>query len=227
MAIFIAFDGKSYYALPIYPLLFAAGGVACETFFAVKNRRRLAVGYAALLVVVGAVTLPFGVPVLPVGTFLKYSNLFPYGKSVKTERDEPVELTQLYSDMFGWDHLARQIALVYHQIPPSEQRGCAILAGNYGEAGAIDVYGSSLGLPKAISGHNSYYDWGPRDYTGDCVIVFGERADEFQSYFADSRFVGTITNPYAASAERDVHVYICHQPRQPFADLWPKFKMVI
>src|ERR1700679_1720028 len=26
MAIFIAFDGKSYYALPIYPLLFAAGG---------------------------------------------------------------------------------------------------------------------------------------------------------------------------------------------------------
>jgi len=227
MTIFIAFDGKSYYALPIYPLLFAAGGVACETFFAAKNRRKLAVGYAALLVVVGAVTLPFGVPVLPVGTFLKYSNLFPYGKSVKTERDEPVELTQLYSDMFGWDHLARQIALVYHQIPPSEQRGCAILAGNYGEAGAIDVYGSSLGLPKAISGHNSYYDWGPRDYTGDCVIVFGERADEFQSYFADSRFVGTITNPYAASAERDVHVYICHHPRQPFADLWPKFKMVI
>ena len=54
------------------------------------------------------------------------------------------------------------ISGVYHNIPASERAGCAILAGNYGEAGAIDYYGPKLGLPKAISGHNSYFDWGPR-----------------------------------------------------------------
>jgi hypothetical protein len=227
MAIFIAFDGKSYYALPIYPVLFAAGGVALESYFAAGNRRRLMVTYATLLVIVGLVTLPFGVPLLPVGTFVKYSNLIPYGRAVKTERDAPVALTQLYSDMFGWDNIAHQVARVYHGLPPAEQQGCAILAGNYGEAGAIDVYGPALGLPKSISGHNSYYYWGPRDYTGECVIVFGERADEFKSFFAESRFAGTITNQYAASAERDVHVYVCRKPIQPLAVLWPRFKMII
>jgi hypothetical protein len=227
MAIFIAFDGKSYYALPIYPVLFASGGVALESFFAVSNRRRPAIAYTVLLVIVGLITLPFGVPLLPVGTFVKYSNLLPYGHPVKTERDAPVELTQLYSDMFGWDHMAHQIAKVYHSLPPSEQQGCAILAGNYGEAGAIDVYGPNLGLPKSISGHNSYYYWGPRSYTGECAIVFGERADEFATFFADSKFVGTITNPYAASAERNVHVYICRKPLEPLAIMWPKFKMII
>jgi hypothetical protein len=227
MAIFIGFDGKSYYALPIYPILLAAGGVALEKYFALRRRRWLAPAYASLLVVVGLITLPFGVPLLPVKTFLKYSNLLPYARSVKTERDAPTELPQLYADMFGWDNMARQVALVYHSLPPSEQQGCAILGGNYGEAGAIDLYGPALGLPKAISGHNSYFYWGPRDYTGECVIVFGERADQFQTYFADSRFVTTITNPYASVAERNVHVYICRKPLEPLAVMWPKFKMII
>jgi hypothetical protein len=187
----------------------------------------LAAAYASLLVIVGLITLPFGIPLLPVDTFIKYSNLLPYGRHVKTERDPPVELTQLYSDMFGWDHMAYQIARVYHSLPLNERQGCAILAGNYGEAGAVDLYGPALGLPKSISGHNSYYYWGPRDYTGECVIVFGERADEFKTYFAESQYVTTITNPYAAIAERDVHVYICRKPLEPLAVLWPKFKMII
>ena len=227
MAIFIGLDGKSYYVLPFYPVLFAAGGVACSNYFAALNRRWLAAAYASLLVIVGLITLPFGIPLLPVDTFIKYSNLLPYGRHVKTERDPPVELTQLYSDMFGWDHMAYQIARVYHSLPLNERQGCAILAGNYGEAGAIDLYGPALGLPKSISGHNSYYYWGPRDYTGECVIVFGERADEFKTYFAESQYVTTITNPYAAIAERDVHVYICRKPLEPLAVLWPKFKMII
>jgi hypothetical protein len=228
MAIFIAFDGKSYYALPVYPVLVAAGGVALERYFAAAaSRRWQAVAYAALLVVVGLVTLPFGVPVLPVNTFIRYSNLLPYARSVKTERDEPTELPQLYADMFGWDNMARQVARVYKGLPPGERANCAILAGNYGEAGAIDVYGPALGLPKAISGHNSYFDWVPRRYTGECVIVFGERADEFKDLFAEARFAGTITNSYAAVAERNVHVYVCRNSVAPLAELWPKFRMII
>jgi hypothetical protein len=227
MAIFIAFGGKSYYALPIYPVLLAGGAVALERFFAAGKRRWFAPAYALLLVIVGLITLPFGVPLLPVKTFINYSNLLPYARSVKTERDEPTELPQLYADMFGWDHMARQVAHVYHSIPPAEQQSCAILGGNYGEAGAIDLYGPGLGLPKAISGHNSYFYWGPRDYTGSCMIIFGERADEFQTFFAESQLAATITNSYSAVAERNVHVYICRKPLEPLTALWPKFKMII
>ena len=227
LAIFIVFDGKSYYALPVYPVLMSAGGVALEGFFAAPRRRWLAFVFPALLVVVGLVTLPFGVPFLPVDTFLRYSSLLPYANSVKTEHDATTALPQLYADMFGWENMATQIAAVYHALPPAEQTDCAILGGNYGEAGAIDHYGASLGLPKAISGHNSYYFWGPRAYTGSCVILFGERADELKDLFADTQLVATITDPYAAIVERNVHVYVCRKPRAPLADLWPHFKLII
>ncbi len=227
LAIFIGFDGKSYYALPVYPVLMAAGGVALEKLFAAPRRRWLAVAYPALLVIAGLLTVPFGVPLLPVDTFLKYSQMFPYSRDVKTERDSTTTLPQLYADMFGWDNMAQQISRVYHDLPPGEQSDCAILAGNYGEAGAIDHYGPQLGLPKAISGHNSYFYWGPRSYTGACVILFGERADQYKEYFGESQLVATITDPHAGLAERDVHVYLCRKPTAPLSVLWPHFKLII
>src|SRR5271156_6625578 len=227
LAIFVVLGGKSYYALPVYPVLMAAGGVALGAFFVAPARRWLAVAYPALLIVAGLVTLPFGAPILPVDTFLRYSTLLPYADSVKTERDATTELPQLYADMFGWENMATQIANVYRALPQSERAGCAILAGNYGEAGAIDHYGPALGLPAAISGHNSYYFWGPRTYSGSCVILFGERADELKDLFGDARLVGAITDPHAAVAERNVHVYLCRKPKAPLAELWPHFKLII
>src|ERR1700683_2081777 len=130
MTIFICLHGKSYYALPIYPILMASGGVALESFFFEAQRRRwLASTYCALIVIAGLVTLPFGVPLLPVNTFIRYSEILPYARGVKTERDPTVALPQLYGDMFGWDNMAASVAWVYHGLPPQEHSGCAIHAG--------------------------------------------------------------------------------------------------
>jgi hypothetical protein len=43
---------------------------------------------------------------------------------------------------------------------PDERAGAAILASNYGEAAAIDVYGETDSLPPAISGNSQYFLWG-------------------------------------------------------------------
>jgi hypothetical protein len=227
LVVFILLGGKSYYALPIYPLLMTGGGVALERVFRVPQRRALAAAYLAVIVLAGLFTLPFGVPLLPVDTFLQYSQALPYARSVKMERDSTAPLPQLYADMFGWENIARTVARVYHSLPPDEQAGCAILAGNYGEAGAIDYYGPALGLPKAISGHNNYYLWGPRGYTGECVIVLGERADEFEQLFGQAQLVATITDARAMPSEQDVQVYVCRKPSAPLAALWPHFRMII
>ncbi len=227
LAIFICFRGKSYYPLPAYPLLAAAGGVAFENFVRAPGRRWVASAYPALLAIGGLLTVPFGVPILPVNAFLRYAKMIPVAHAVKTERDATVELPQLYADMFGWEGMATAIAGVYHGLPAADQANCAILAGNYGEAGAIDYYGPALGLPKAISGHNSYYDWGPRGYSGGCVIIFGERAPEFTAFFGEVQRAATITNPYAMAVEQNVPVYICRKPRAPLSILWPHFKMII
>jgi hypothetical protein len=228
MTIFIGLHGKTYYPLPIYPILMAAGGVALEQIlFAGHRRRSLASAYCAVIVIAGLVSLPFGVPLLPVGTFIRYSRILPYSRTVKMERDATVALPQLYADMFGWENMAVTVARVYHDISLAEQQSCAILAGNYGEAGAIDYYGPSLGLPRAISGHNNYFLWGPRNYSGECVILFGENADRYVSLFGEARLVATITDRYAMPSEQGVHVYVCRKPSAPLAVLWPNFKMMI
>jgi hypothetical protein len=228
MAIFILSHGKSYYALPVYTLLMAAGGVAIERFSEARARPWLRVAFPVLLILGGLVAAPFGVALLPVDVFLRYARALPYSQVAKTERDAlQAELPQLYADMFGWDNMASTVAGVYHSLPAAEQQSCAILAGNYGESGAIDYYGAALGLPKSIGGHNSYYDWGPRNYSGSCVIVFGERSGEFTRLFGDVQLAATIASPHAMPNEQSVPVYVCRKPRAPLSVLWPNFKMII
>ena len=154
--------------------------------------------------------------------------MLPYSSLAKTERDAyQADLPQLYADMFGWDNMAATVAHVYQNLPASDRASCAILAGNYGEAGAIDYYGPALGLPKAIGGHNSYFYWGPRDYSGECMIIFGERSSEFITFFDEVQAAATITSAHAMPNEESVVVYICRKPHAPLSVLWPRFKMII
>ena len=228
LAIFVAFNGKSYYVLPVYPSLLAAGGVAFERLLESGSRRWLRIAFPAALIAAGAVAAPFGVPMLSIDRFLRYAGALPLAQSVKTERDAVnVELPQLYADMFGWDTLATGVARVYRELPEADRAGCGILAGNYGEAGAIDYYGPALGLPKALSGHNSYFYWGPRGYSGSCMIIYGERSEEFIKYFGDVRVAATSVSPNAMPNERNVVIYVCRKPIAPLAELWPRFKLII
>lgn len=227
LGIFIVLHGKSYYAAPIYPVLAAAGGVAFEQFTARLDRRRLRFSYPAVLILGGIATLPFGVPLLPADAFIRYSKIVPYARWVKTERDASAALPQIYADMFGWENMAGTIARVYHGLPEAEQAQCAILAGNYGEAGAIDFYGAKLKLPSAISGHNNYFLWGPQGYSGECVILFGERAEMYKRFFSEAEQVATISDPLAMPSEQNVPVYLCRQPQAALNVLWPRFKLII
>ncbi|MGH9718503.1 MAG: glycosyltransferase family 39 protein [Candidatus Acidiferrales bacterium] len=228
LTIFLTLNGKSYYVLPAYPLVLAAGGVAIERFSESAGRQWVRTVLPGIIVLGGLLMAPFGVPFLPINTFLRYDKIIPAGKIAKTERDaEGVKLPQLYADMFGWHNIAVTVSQVYDSLPPSERSGCAILAGNYGEAGAIDYYGPGLGLPNAISGHNSYYDWGPRNYSGSCVIVFGEQSSEYIKLFGDVRQAAVIKSQHAMPNERSIPVYVCRKPIAPLKDLWPHFKMII
>jgi hypothetical protein len=227
MFIFISLDGKSYYPHAFYPILMAAGGVAFERFAEPRSRAVLRFGYPALLVIAGLVTAPFGTPLLPLPMFVEYASAFPYDRHVQAESDTAGKLPQLYEDMQGWENVSSTIARVYWSLPSEERAGCAILAGNYGEAGAIDYFGPRLGLPKAISGHNNYYLWGPRGYPGECVILFGERAGEYAKYFGDVERKADIVDSFATPSEQHVEVYVCRKPVAPLAELWPHFKMII
>jgi hypothetical protein len=226
-SVVLILEGKTYYPLPVYPMVIAGGALGLETLIWNSRRRRLAQAYVAMLIVTGSLMLPYGVPLLPIDSLLAYQDVIPLAKIVKMERDSDADLHQLYSDMFGWETLTATVAEVYHSLPASQQPQCSILAGNYGEAGAIDLFGPRYGLPKAISGHNNYFLWGPRGYAGDVVILFGEHAEVIKTLFAEVEQVAVISSPHAAAAERYLPVYVCRRPKAPLPALWSSLKFYI
>ena len=149
LAVFILLKAKYYMPAPFYPVLFGAGAVLLEEFVE-KRRPRFKwlkpVSVAAIFVA-GAVMVPMARPVLPVETFIDYSKGWT---GVKQETHELGRLPQHFADMFGWPELAAEVAKVYRSLPEEERNRACIFADNYGEAGAIWLFGKEYGLPRPI-----------------------------------------------------------------------------
>ncbi len=202
--------GRIYYLAPIYPMLFAAGAVAVEKWlenFANYNLVRVAV--LVQLVFGGLVAAPLALPILPLEAAAQYANF--WDDRVQVEREPSGKLPQMYADMMGWQQQSDVVAGVFQSLPADEQSRVAILAENYGEAGAIDYFGPAVGLPHAISGHNNYYLWGPQNYTGEVVIAVGMPLEVLKTIFGQIDLAATINNEYAIPEESNLPVYICRE----------------
>ena len=121
--------------------------------------------------------------------------------------------------------MARSVARAYHALPPNEQKRTAILAQNYGQAGAIDFFGPPLGLPPAISGHQNYFLWGPRNYRGDTMLILDQRADDKRQKFQSVTDLGPIaSSPWAMPNEQRLHIFLCRGLKKPLREVWPSTK---
>ncbi len=162
-------------------------------------------------------------PVLPVETFIKYQRALGFTK-VNTETRETADLPQTYADMFGWPEMAATVVKVYWSLPPEERSEAAIYARNYGEAAAIDFFGPRYGLPKAISGHMSYYLWGPGERSGKVLITIGSGENGLKRAYGDVQKVATVGTRYSMPDERGA-IFVCREPRMPMRELWPLTKV--
>lgn len=121
--------------------------------------------------------------------------------------------------------LAHHVAAAYSALPPSDRRGAMILAANYGEAGALDLYGPGLGLPPVVSPHLTYYYWAPARMSPDVVISLGYDRTELEPLFANVTQVGTISNSYGvANQEAGRPIFVCRSPRRPLWQAWPSLR---
>ena len=196
---FLITHGKDYYSASAYVMLFPAGAVATERLVAMRSQLRMFLKPACFIwLLVGVFALlPLVLPVLPIETFLRYQSHLPF-EVPKTERSFVGEtLPQYYADEFPWPGMVATVARVYHSLTPEEQQRTAIFGSNYGQAAAVDFFGPQYGLPKAISGHQTYFLWGPRHYNGDIVILLGSREDEAREQFETVTVAATLNNPYA------------------------------
>jgi hypothetical protein len=221
LTIFIALQGKNYYVAPIYPMLFAAGAVALE-HATPGYWRWLGIFYAVLLVIAGTLLAPIAMPILPVETYIHYQKALHFTPP-KAENQPTGSLPQYFADEFGWQDMVQEVSRIYHSLSPEEQAKTAIFANNYGQAGAVDYFGPKYGLPQAISGHQSYWLWGPRNYTGEIVIVLGSDGSGDREHFQSVQVAGRAYNPFSRLDER-YYIFLCRGLKWNLRDVWPALK---
>jgi hypothetical protein len=220
LLVFDASHGKPYYVAAIYPTLLALGAVRIETWLHNASARRATLAAAA---VVGVLAAPLTLPILPVELFIRYQKAVGFVPSVG-ERQSSGALPQYYADMFGWRDMAEKVAAVYWSLPEPDRVRAVFFGNNYGEAAAIDVFGPHLGLPPAISGHNTYYLWGPQGRDGSVIIIIGGSRQHYAELFSSYEIAGRITAPYAMPYETDKPIYVLRGMKTPLAAYWPQVK---
>jgi len=219
-AAMLVLHGRDYYSAGAYPLLFAGGVVALEAWIASWALRW---SYTFVIVVMGVIGLPFSLPILPIEQFARYQTALGVTPAISENRALG-RLPQYYADMFGWRELAAEVGRIYSSLPLDEQGKAVFLGRNYGEAAAIDVFGETMPLPPAISGHNNYFLWGPRGHDGSVVIRIGGDRDQLLKAYASVEPAGTVDPPWAMPDETGLRLWLCRGRKVPLDQDWPSFK---
>ena len=234
LAIMMALHAKDYYVTPIYPILFAAGGVAWETrtwrpfgrlsAAPATNRadRILAFPlYQATLILSGLLILPMAIPVLRPQTWIRYTTALHLRDPISSAETSPTgPLPQFYADRFGWQEEVDLVTRAYLTLSPADRARVLIFCNNYGEAGAIDILSSyeHLGLPPALSPQNSYWTWGTHGRDPDVgIAVLHDTPADLAKRYGSVTIVGHLDNPYAMPFEhKTVYLLRGRRPDAPF-----------
>jgi 4-amino-4-deoxy-L-arabinose transferase-like glycosyltransferase len=210
LLLFVVAKGRGYYLAAAYPMLYAGGAVWGEQRLASMGRGWAgavrAAAWTALVVDVALMAAIF-LPVAPADS--------AWGKWMLRQNGD-------LHEEFGWQELVDTVAQIHRTAPQA-----AILALNYGEAGAIDLYGPRYGLSPAISGINSYWQRGYGNPPPETVIVVGATSAWVARNFASCELAGHTGNRYGVENEetRDhPDIFVCRGLRQSWPEFWRTFR---
>jgi Dolichyl-phosphate-mannose-protein mannosyltransferase len=214
LALQFILGGKAYYPGAAFMFLFAAGSVPLERWLAARKPLAARIGPAtamsAAMLASGAMGLPVALPVLP-------------ARALHT-----VPLQKINYDLaetIAWPKLVALVAHEYESLPGPQRRQTTILAGNYGEAGAIERYGASFGLPPAYSGANSFWLWGPPPAADTSAIAVNIDPALLHREFARVRQVATFENGIGVSNDEEgAQVFVVTGLKPSWAQAWPAFR---
>ncbi len=215
LILLILSQGKGYYLGAAYPMLAAGGAVWWEGFLTrMTNQRRARFWQSAtwrVLSIFAALLIATELPVAPLGS-VWWNMIIKNNVELKSE--------------VGWPELVQQVAKAYNSLPADERSGAAILAASSGEIGSIDLYGPGYGLPRVISGFNSYWGYGYGNPPPTTLIVVGFDSDLLAN-FQSCTFISAITTPFNVQNDEAVNhnsIYVCRNLRLPWPVFWSHFQ---
>jgi hypothetical protein len=222
--------GKSYYAMGVYPVLFGCGAVYLERLTGLlRGRLWWRLGMVVFSVIAGCYLDMIALPMLPPAqlvNFYKRNPVFRRLGFLRWEEQRDHDLPQDFADMLGWKEMTVKTAKIYHAIDSTLGYGTVIDGGNYGEAAALDYYGSNFGLPPAMGHGANYLLWTPEDfYTHNTFILItdnrGELHGDFIKRFVASAAVDSISTPFAR--EWGSYIILLWLPTAEGRKIWKEY----
>lgn len=207
LVLVFAMGAQFYYTFGLLAVLFAAGCVPTADWMVRRARRQFVVAGVALN---AAVSLVLGLPLVPLSVL----------------GSTPIPgINQVAQDSVGWPVYVRQVAAVFTSLPAADRARTAIVASNYGEAGAIDRYGARYRLPRADSGQNQlWYDARP-PAGADSVVFVGGQYDDARRLFGSCAVAARLDNGVGVdNEEQGEPIAVCHHPIGGWATVWPDLR---
>jgi hypothetical protein len=215
LVIFTIVKARGYYFAPAYPMLYAAGSVWAQewiTSVRAQSARIVRVaGWTALAIDIAVVSV-IALPIAPINSW--------WGRIA-------TKINGNFRDAIGWPELVQTLAQIRSSLPEAERERTAVLAANYGEAGAVNLLGPQYGLPPVISGGNSFWAHGYGDPPPETVIVVGFSRPFVERNFASCQLVAKIWNEFGVENEetRDhPDIFVCRGLKQSWPDFWRSFQ---
>jgi hypothetical protein len=216
---------KGEYISAAYSILFAGGAVMIEQWSALRNRGWVKYSIAVPVIVVGILLSPFARPLLKPEIFIKYQAAI--GLEPPSNEGHKTLFPQFYSDMFGWEELAKNVSRVYQSLPEEERETTLVYCGNYGKAGAIEYYSKKYPLPKVICPHNSYWYWWPSDIKYSTIIIIGGEIEDHLESLNEVFEAGFHKTKYAMPYENNQTIFIGRGLKQSISEIRDSDKIFI
>lgn len=196
---------KIYYAIGLYPVLFALGSVYLE--MVLKKWKAvifplLAIIHIVVFLGILKYLMPYQNPAEIIENQLSYKKL----GLLHWEDGKDHPLPQDFSDMLGWREMADKTLIAYQMIPANERENTLVFCDNYGQTGAVNYYNRTK-MPEAYSFATDYIYWLP-DHKKILNIVFvGQLPDQkVIEQFKEYKIVGVVENKYAR--EKGTHIFL-------------------
>jgi len=128
-----------------------------------------------------------------------------------------------------------QIGSVYNNVRSEINKDVGILTNNWGQAGALHLFGRKYNLPEPVSLHGWYYFESLRTHEiKDNYISIGLPRDGLQTIFEDVIPLGIYTHPYCMPYENNKPIFLCKKPKFDLKQYWlvdrninPRFQEIL